>query len=99
MVKWSNQLFLELKKAHKEGRGGDPKNNWFENQIGFLESYLLPLARRLEDTGVFGDVIGPVFARIVEANRDRWLTDGLGVTSNIILEGGKRFPVEGDIVK
>ena len=98
MVKWSNKLFLELKKAHKEGRGGDPKNNWFENQIGFLESYLLPLARRLEDTGVFGDVIGPVFARIVESNRDRWLADGLGVTSNIILEGGKVFPTEGDIV-
>lgn len=63
MVKWSNRLFLELKKAHKQGKGGDPKNNWFENQIGFLESYLLPLARRLEDTGVFGDVIGPVFSR------------------------------------
>jgi hypothetical protein len=98
MVKWSNKLFLELKKAHKEGRGGDPKNNWFENQIGFLESYLLPLARRLEDAGVFGDVIGPVFARIVEANRDRWLTDGLGVTSAIILEGRKQFPVEADFV-
>lgn len=97
MVKWSNKLFLELKRAHKEGRGGDPKNNWFENQIGFLESYLLPLARRLEDTGVFGDVIGPVFARIVESNRDRWLTDGLGVTSDIILEGRKVFPVEGGI--
>lgn len=98
MVKWSNRLFLELKKAHKEGRGGDPKNNWFENQIGFLESYLLPLARRLEDMGVFGDVIGPVFARLVEANRDRWMTDGLGVASNIILEGGRKFPVEGDVL-
>jgi 3'5'-cyclic nucleotide phosphodiesterase len=96
MVKWSNKLFLELKRAHKQGKGGDPKNNWFENQIGFLESYLLPLARRLEDAGVFGDVIGPVFARIVESNRDRWLTDGLGVTSAIILEGRKQYPVEGD---
>ena len=96
MVKWSNRLFLELKRAHKEGRGPDPKNNWHPNQIGFLESYLLPLARRLEDTGVFGDVIGPVFARIVEANRDQWLADGLGITTDIIREGVKRFPVEGE---
>lgn len=97
MVKWSNRLFLELKKAHKAGRGGDPKGNWYGNQIGFLESYLLPLARRLEDMGVFGDVIGPVFAKIVEANRDRWVQEGMNVTTKIIAEGGKQYPMEGDV--
>jgi len=45
---------------------------------------------------VFGDVIGPVFARIVEANRDQWLTDGLAVTNNIIAEGAKKFSVKRD---
>ena len=93
MVKWSNRLFLELKKAHQNGRGPDPCGNWHPNQIGFLESYLLPLARRLEDTGVFGEVIGPVFANIVEANRDQWLTDGVVVTTDIIKEGANRYPV------
>jgi len=96
MVIWSNRLYLELIRAHKDGRGPDPMNNWHPNQIGFLESYLLPLARRLEDMGVFGDVIGPVFARIVEANRDQWLTDGLAVTNNIIAEGAKKFSVKRD---
>ena len=55
MAKWSNRLLLELRKAHVQGRGADPTDGWYSNQIGFLEAYLLPLARRLDDTGVFGD--------------------------------------------
>lgn len=54
MVKWSNRLYLELRNAHVQERGPCPETKWFENQIGFLECYLLPLARRLDDTGVFG---------------------------------------------
>jgi len=93
MVKWSNRLYMELRKAHQANRGGDPQSRWFENQIGFLESYLLPLARRLEDTGVFGDVVGPAFTQIVESNRDKWLTDGYEVAQTTIQEGGEKYPV------
>ena len=96
MEKFSNRLFLELKRAHKEGRGPHPKPNWFENQIAFLESYNLPLAHRLEDMGIFGPVIGPVFGRLVEANRDQWMIDGQKVTSDIIAKGAELFPVEDD---
>ena len=39
MAKWSNRLFLELRKAHVQGRGADPTNGWYSNQIGFLEAY------------------------------------------------------------
>ena len=94
MEKFSNRLYLELKKAHKEGRGPHPKPSWYENQIAFLESYILPLAHRLEDTGVWGDVIGPVFARLVEANRDQWLIDGKKVTDDVIAKGAEMFPVD-----
>lgn len=47
-VLWSGRLYLELRRAYVANRGPDPQEKWFENQIGFLESYLLPLARRLE---------------------------------------------------
>lgn len=83
---------MELRRAHVAKRGFDPQEKWFENQIGFLESYLLPLARRLEDTGVFGDSTGQMFAMIVEANRDRWLANGLEETQKIIAVGNKRYP-------
>jgi hypothetical protein len=46
---------------------------------------LLPLARKLEDTGVFGD--GMEFARNVEQNRDLWLTRGFDIAEQITKEG------------
>jgi hypothetical protein len=93
MCKWSSMLYLELRCAYQASRGADPEPRWFENQIGFLESYLLPLARRLEDTGIFGDKIGAQFAQIVEDNRDRWLTDGFDITQKSIQDGAAKFPI------
>lgn len=92
MAKWSNRLFLELKKAFVQGRGDDPQAGWFNNQIGFLEAYLLPLARKLDDTGVFGDTRGSIFAHIVEENKERWMREGASLTANIIREGHLQFP-------
>jgi hypothetical protein len=91
MVIWSGRLYLELRKAYVEERGIDPETRWYENQIGFLESYLLPLARRLEDTGVFGEELGQLFATIVEANRDQWIQEGQDVTEEIIDTGAEEF--------
>ena len=91
MVKFSNRLYLELRKAYVAKRGADPQPKWFENQIGFLESYLLPLAHKLEDTGVFGEEVGEMFALTVEANRDKWLTHGFEVSQKIIEKGAKDF--------
>jgi 3'5'-cyclic nucleotide phosphodiesterase len=96
MKKFSNRLFLELKRAHKDGRGPHPRPNWYENQIAFLESYNLPLAHRLEDMGIFGPLVGPVFARLVVANRDQWIVDGQQVTDDIIAKGRELYPVEDD---
>lgn len=93
MEKFSKRLYLELKKAHKEGRGPDPSPGWYGNQIAFLESYLLPLAQRIEDMGIFGPLIGPVFARLVESNRDQWLENGQKVTEETLALGAEIYPV------
>jgi len=90
MKRWSNMLYLELRKAHVNHRGIDAQPKWFENQIGFLESYLLPLAHRLEDTGVYAQDVE--FAKIVEGNRDRWLTEGYDVAQTIIEKGASIYP-------
>jgi hypothetical protein len=83
MEKWSARLFFELMDSHESGRGEDPRQGWFENQITFLESYLLPLARRLHATKAFGNTVGPMFARTVEENRDRWISDGVVLTEHV----------------
>mmetsp|Transcript_14120 Transcript_14120/g.20859 ORF Transcript_14120/g.20859 Transcript_14120/m.20859 type:complete len:675 (-) Transcript_14120:304-2328(-) len=83
MEKWSDRLFFELKTTYHNGFGEDPQNRWYQNQITFLESYILPLARRLGDMGVFGESIGPMFEEIVKQNRDKWVSDGFLVTSRV----------------
>lgn len=41
--------------AHKEGRNpNDPTLNWYDGEIRFLDGYVIPLARKLGDCGVFG---------------------------------------------
>jgi hypothetical protein len=85
---------MELRRAYQAKRGFDPQYRWFENQIGFLESYLLPLAHRLDDLGVFGPEVGPAFASIVEDNRDRWLTQGYDATQKVIIDGAELYPVD-----
>lgn len=92
MAKWSNRLFLELRRAYVDGRGDSPQNGWFQNQIGFLDFYLLPLARKLDDMGVFGDAKGAIFAVNVEENRERWTREGMSLTAAIVIEGEKQYP-------
>lgn len=98
MVEWSCRLYLELRRAYIQGRGPDVSHNWFANQVGFLEMYLEPLAKKLDTVGVFGAMIGPSFARIVKASRDRWLLDGMEVTQAVIDAGEEWYP-EGEAVE
>mmetsp|Transcript_24587 Transcript_24587/g.58328 ORF Transcript_24587/g.58328 Transcript_24587/m.58328 type:complete len:599 (+) Transcript_24587:419-2215(+) len=96
MVKWSNKLYMELRRAYVDGRGDCPQNGWFNNQIGFLDFYLLPVARKLDDMGVFDDQIGAKFAENVQSNRERWTKEGMNVTAQIIMEGEKAYPYDDD---
>lgn len=96
LLAWSKRLYFELRHAHVIGRGADVSENWFENQIGFLESYVLPLARRLEDTGVFGDegtLPGFHFAQRVEELRDEWISKGDEFSQELIKEAAQRYPI------
>lgn len=83
---------MELRRAYVAKRGPDPQEKWFENQIGFLESYLLPLARKLEDMGVFSDDVAQMFSSTVESNRDRWLREGFAEATNAIAKGMELYP-------
>lgn len=74
-MKWNTKLYDELWSAKLKGRGPDVSANWFNGQMGFFDHYILPLAKRLEQSGVFGKS-GEIFARNLEKNRTRWLEEG-----------------------
>jgi len=96
MVKWSGCLYMELRKAYVENKGDDPMNGWYDNQTGFLDFYVLPLARKLDDAGTFGDTRGGIFVSIVEQNRKRWLKEGMLSTLKIVKEGDSEYPATDD---
>lgn len=74
-MKWNTKLYDELWAAKLAGRGPDGSANWFKGQIGFFDFYITPLAKRLQQCGVFGE-LGGLFLDNLNENRARWLREG-----------------------
>ena len=45
-VKWNFRLFQEIKNCSRKGFCPDPLDGWSKGQIGFLNHYIIPLAKR-----------------------------------------------------
>ena len=53
--KWNECLFLEMLHAYNSGRAlKHPKDFWYQGELGFFDFYVIPLAKKLKDCGVFG---------------------------------------------
>lgn len=74
-LKWNAKLYDELWAAKLAGRGADVSEVWFKGQIGFFDNYIMPLAKRLGQCGVFGE-LGTLFLENATENRTRWLDEG-----------------------
>lgn len=54
-IKWNERLYAEMYKAYVEGRADkDPTDTWYTGEIGFFDFYIIPLAQKLSECGVFG---------------------------------------------
>ena len=74
--KWNERLFAELYKAYVEGRAEkDPSEFWYKGEIGFFDFYIIPLAKKLKDCGVFG-VSCYEYLDYAERNRAEWESKG-----------------------
>ena len=57
--KWNARLFEEMYSAYRKGRmENDPSGNWYQGEIGFFDNYIIPLAKKLRECGVFGVASG-----------------------------------------
>lgn len=53
--KWNQRLFDEMYVAYKSGRAAkNPADFWYQGEIGFFDFYIIPLAKKLKECGVFG---------------------------------------------
>jgi hypothetical protein len=73
---WNEKFFCECYKAYKSGRADvDPSINWYKGEIGFFDFYVIPLAKKLDNCGVFG-VSSHEYLNYAMANRAEWIREG-----------------------
>jgi len=81
--KWNERLFHELYAAYKAGRADkDPSENWYRGEIGFFDFYIIPLAKKLKDCGVFG-VSCDEYLTYAMQNRNEWEQRGQEIVAQM----------------
>lgn len=70
--KWNERLFEEVYRAYRAGRAErNPVDYWYQGEIGFFDFYIIPLAKKLSDCGVFG-VSSDEYLSYAIKNREEW---------------------------
>jgi class 3 adenylate cyclase len=74
--KWNERLFQEMYTAFREGRSDkDPSEGWYKGELWFFDNYVIPLAKKLNECGVFG-VSSAEYLNYAVENRDEWERKG-----------------------
>jgi hypothetical protein len=82
--KWNGRLFEEMHKAFLEGRAdGDPADYWYQGELDFFDFYVIPLAKKLKDCGVFG-VSSDEYLNYAHQNRKEWETKGRDIVAEMV---------------
>ena len=80
-IKWNERLYAEMYKAYTQGRAEkDPTESWYEGEMGFLDFYVIPLAQKLAECGVFG-VSSDEYLNYAIMNRSEWEKKGKDVVA------------------
>ena len=92
---WNEKLFTEMYNAYKDGRfPKDPSESWYEGELNFFDDKVIPLARELQDCGVFGNFSNEYLQLALE-NREHWEARGKTVVQNYL----RKLNGETDVVK
>merc|ERR1719343_1070917 len=83
-IKWNERLYAEMYEAYIEGRAeNDPTPTWYKAEIGFFDFYIIPLARKLSECGVFG-VSSDEYLNYAIMNRNEWEKKGRDVVAGYV---------------
>jgi 3'5'-cyclic nucleotide phosphodiesterase len=82
--KWNERFFFECYQAYTDGRAEtNPADGWYDGEIGFFDYYIIPLAKKLKDCGVFG-VSSDEYLNYAIRNRQEWETRGREVVNEML---------------
>jgi class 3 adenylate cyclase len=83
--RWNERLFHEMHNAFESQQVSvDPSTNWYIGELGFFDYYLIPLAMKLKECGVFG-ASGYEYISYVLKNKKEWERKGRQVVQEMIL--------------
>jgi hypothetical protein len=86
--KWNARLFEEMMVAYRQGRTQkNPADLWYEGEIGFFDFYIIPLAKKLKECGVFG-VSSDEYLNYAETNRKEWEAKGKEAVAEMVAKFG-----------
>jgi class 3 adenylate cyclase len=89
--KWNERFFLECYQAYKMGRAkDDPSLNWYKGEIGFFDFYIIPLAKKLKECGVFG-VSCDEYLNYAIKNRQEWEARGQEIVVEMIEKASEHW--------
>jgi hypothetical protein len=73
-------------KAFQEGRmAKNPADFWYHGEMGFFDNYIIPLARKLQECGVFG-VSSHEYLNYALQNRAEWEVRGKEIVKELSAE-------------
>jgi len=82
--KWNARLFEEMYRAYTNGRAEkNPAESWYQGEIGFFDFYIIPLAKKLKNCGVFG-VSSDEYLNYALQNRKDWERNGQDIVADMI---------------
>lgn len=78
-LKWNERLYHEMYFAYRSGRSKtDPTENWYKGELSFFDNYIIPLARKLKESDLFG-IRNDEFLNYALSNRRQWEIKGPSV--------------------
>jgi hypothetical protein len=85
--KFNARLFEERYVAYLKGMSGEnpPWLGWYKGEIWFFDNYIIPLAQKLNDCGVFG-VSYHEYLNYAQQNRLEWEREGEGIVAQLQAE-------------
>jgi 3'5'-cyclic nucleotide phosphodiesterase len=90
--KWNERFFEECYKAYIEERAeADPSVGWYKGELGFYDFYIIPLAKKLKDCGVFG-VSSDECLNYAVRNRKEWEEKGQSIVGEMVERIRQQYP-------
>jgi class 3 adenylate cyclase len=82
--KFNSRLFEERYVAFRKGAAGEkpPWVGWYQSEIWFFDNYIIPLAQKLDDCGVFG-VSYHEYLNYAQENRLEWERKGHEIVESL----------------